>query len=127
MIAGASSIGMALLVVAANDGVMPQTREHLQILSLLGLSRGVVALTKTDLVTAKRALDVELRIAALLEDTALAAAEVFPVSARTGAGIAALRARLLAEAARDGTAPAEGGRAFRLAVDRSFSLAGAGT
>ena len=127
MIAGAASIGMALLVVAADDGVMPQTREHLRILSLLGLTRGVVALTKTDLVDAARVLEVELDIAALLEDTPLAGAAIFPVSAASGAGIAALRARLLAEAA-DETGPQTGPRrAFRLAVDRSFSLAGAGT
>src|SRR5919199_534959 len=102
MIAGAASIGMALLVVAADDGVMPQTREHLQILSLLGIGRGLVALTKTDLVDADRAIEVELEIAALLEGTKLAGAEVFPVSAVTGAGIAALRDRLLAEAAMRG-------------------------
>ena len=126
MIAGASSIGMALLVVAADDGVMPQTREHLQILSLLGLSRGVVALTKTDLVDADRAIEVELEIAALLEGTALAGAEVFPVSTVTGAGVPALRVRLL-QAAALCTVPGEAGQAFRLAVDRSFSLAGTGS
>ena len=126
MIAGASSIGMALLVVAADDGVMPQTREHLQILSLLGISRAAVALTKIDLVDADRALDVELEIAALLEGTGLAGAEVFGVSAVTGAGIPRLRAHLVAEAARD-AAGIDESRAFRLAVDRSFSLAGAGT
>ena len=126
MIAGASSIGMALLVVAADDGVMPQTREHLQILSLLGLSRGVVALTKTDLVDAERAIEVELEIAALLDGTGLAGAEMFPVSVVTGAGIGALRDCLLAEAAHD-AGVFDAGRAFRLAVDRSFSLAGAGT
>ncbi len=129
MIAGASSIGMALLVVAADDGVMPQTREHLQILSLLGISHGVVVLTKTDLVEADRAMDVELEIAALLDGTALSGAEVFPVSTTTGAGVAALRAHLLAEAARatDPDAIAPAGQSFRLAVDRGFSLAGAGT
>ena len=66
MIAGAASIGMALLVVAADDGVMPQTREHLHILSLLGVSRHVVALTKIDRVDALRILAVETEIAALL-------------------------------------------------------------
>ena len=119
MIAGASSIGMALLVVAADDGIMPQTREHLLVLSFLGVSRIVVALTKIDLVTGDRALEVELDIAALLPE-----ADVFPVSVVTGAGVTALRSHLLA--ARDEAAIAEG-RAFRLAVDRSFSLSGAGT
>lgn len=128
MIAGATSIGMALLVVAADDGVMPQTREHLQILSLLGISSAVVALTKTDLVDVDRAIEVELEIVALLEGTTLAGAEVFPVSTVTGAGIRSLRAHLLAAAAADaGTDGGEAGRAFRLSVDRSFSLAGAGT
>ncbi len=127
MIAGASSIGMALLVVAADDGVMPQTREHLQILSLLGISRGLVALTKTDLVDADRAVEVELQIAALLERTPLAGAELFPVSATTGAGVAALRARLLAAAVGHARPDDTAGHAFRLAVDRSFSLAGIGT
>ncbi|MBX9700540.1 MAG: selenocysteine-specific translation elongation factor [Acetobacteraceae bacterium] len=127
MIAGASSIGMALLVVAADDGVMPQTREHLQILSLLGLHRGVVALTKTDLVDTDRAIEVQLDVEALLEGTPLAGAEVFPVSCTTGAGIAALRARLEAEATRAAARADVAHDSFRLAVDRSFSLAGAGT
>ena len=134
MIAGASSIGMALLVVAADDGVMPQTREHLQILSLLGISRAVVALTKVDLVDPDRAIEVELDIAALLNGTELAGAAVFPVSATTGAGIAPLRARLLTEAACQAHPDVQrpnvgrpGDRRFRLAVDRAFSLAGAGT
>ena len=118
MIAGASSIGMALLVVAADDGVMPQTREHFHILSLLGVTRGVVALTKTDLVDADRVFEVELEIAEIVDW------DLFPVSTVTGAGVAALRARLLSEA--DDTAP-DDGSAFRLAVDRSFSLSGAGT
>ncbi len=119
MIAGASSIGMALLVVAADDGVMPQTREHSQILSLLGVSRGIVALTKTDLVDTDRVFEVELEIAGLTDW------EVFPVSTVTGDGVEALRARLLSET--DETGAGDDGRAFRLAVDRSFSLAGAGT
>ncbi len=127
MIAGASSIGMALLVVAADDGVMPQTREHLQILSLLGISHGIVALTKVDLVDADRIIEVELEIATLLEDTALAEAEVFPVSTITGAGIDRLRNRLMKAAALDVKTEDADDHAFRLAVDRSFSLPGAGT
>lgn len=119
MIAGASSIGMALLVVAADDGVMPQTREHWHILSLLGVTRGVVALTKADLVDEDRLFEVELEIAELTDWT------VYPVSAITDAGMEALRTRLLAEA--DTVAANDDGHAFRLAVDRSFSLAGAGT
>ncbi len=127
MIAGASSIGMALLVVAADDGVMPQTREHVQILASLGIARAVVALTKTDLVDADRVAELELEISLLLEGTPLAGAAIFPVSATTGAGVGPLRASLLAEAARDVSAHTADGRAFRLAVDRCFSLAGTGT
>lgn len=119
MIAGASSIGMALLVVAADDGVMPQTREHFSILSLLGVTSGVVALTKTDLVDADRVFEVELEIAGLTDW------DLFPVSTLTGAGIEPLRTRLLAEAGE--MTVREDAHAFRLAVDRSFSLAGAGT
>ncbi len=118
MIAGASSIGMAMLVVAADDGVMPQTREHAAILSLLGITRGIVALTKSDLVDDDRLLDVELQIAALTDWP------VIPVSVVTGAGIAALRSLLAAEV--DDTRATDG-KAFRLAVDRSFTVAGAGT
>ena len=119
MIAGASSIGMALLVVAADDGVMPQTREHWHILALLGVTRGVVALTKTDLVDEDRLFEVELEIAELTDWT------VFPVSVVTNAGVESLRTRLIAET--DAIAANDDGHAFRLAVDRSFSLAGAGT
>ena len=126
MIAGAASIGMALLVVAADDGVMPQTREHLQILSLLGLTRGIVALTKSDLASPDRLEEVELEIMTLLEGTSLADAEIIPVSTITGMGVETLRTRLMEAAASDAAASASG-RAFRLAVDRSFSLAGAGT
>ncbi len=126
MIAGATSIGMALLVVAADDGVMPQTSEHLHVLSLLGINRGAVALTKTDLVDADRVLDVALAVDELLAGSSLAGAEVFPVSSQTGDGIDALLSALLAAAAAHQAAPDDGQR-FRLSVDRCFSLAGAGT
>jgi selenocysteine-specific elongation factor len=125
MLAGAGSIDFALLVVAADDGVMPQTREHLEILSLLGLTRGVVALTKVDLVSPERRAVAAADVVALLDATSLKGAPVVEVSSRTGEGIDALKARLAA-AARDAPARAEG-RLFRLAVDRCFSLAGAGT
>ncbi len=125
MLAGAGGIDFALLVVAANDGMMPQTREHLAILHLLGLSRGLVALTKADLADAARLAQVTGEIRAALADTTLAGAEILPVSALTGLGIDTLRARLIeaeaATAARAATGPA------RLSVDRSFTLTGAGT
>jgi selenocysteine-specific elongation factor len=125
MIAGAASIDMALLVVAADDGVMPQTREHLQILSLLGIEKGLVALTKTDLVDADRLAQVDHEIAAVLATTPLAGAKIMAVSSTTGAGIDALKAELFRLAAQVPHRATD--TRFRLAVDRSFSLSGAGT
>lgn len=125
MIAGAASIDMALLVVAADDGVMPQTREHLQILSLLGISKGLVALTKIDLVDADRIAEVEREIDAVLATTPLAGAHVMTVSSSTGVGIEALKHELCRLAMQEPRRSTD--KAFRLAVDRSFSLAGAGT
>ena len=125
MLAGATGIDFALLVVAADDGVMPQTREHLAILDLLGLSAGLVALTKCDKVGPERLAEVAADVAQLIGRTHLAGAEIVPVSALTGEGIEGLRERLFAAARRLGARRAAG--AFRLAVDRSFTLAGAGT
>ena len=125
MLAGATGIDFALLVVAADDGPRPQTIEHLQILDLLGLTQGMVALTKTDLVTAERQRDVIADIGNLLEATSLRSAPVFPISCRSGAGIEELRAHLESEAAGLAARSVHGG--FRLAVDRSFTIAGTGT
>lgn len=125
MLAGASGIDFALLVVAADDGVMPQTREHLAILDLLGVSRGLVALTKIDLVDADWLDAVEEDVRATLAPTALAAAPILHASSATGEGVARIR-ELLAEAAETRPARPADGR-FRLAVDRCFSLSGAGT
>ena len=121
MLAGAGAIDAALLVVAADDGVMPQTREHAHILDLLGIGRGVVAITKADL-DPERVPAVAAEVGALLAGTALEAAPILPVSAVTGEGIAELLAllRALHAASRDG----EGYP--RLAVDRAFTLSGAG-
>lgn len=125
MLAGAGGIDLALLVVAADDGIMPQTREHLAILDLLRVPRGIVALSKSDLVPAERIAALSAQIAALLAPTALAGSPVLSVSAKSGAGVDTLRAALaLAEA--ETTARASDGR-FRLVIDRSFTLAGAGT
>jgi selenocysteine-specific elongation factor len=125
MLAGATGIDCVLLVVAADDGPMPQTREHLQILDLLGLSAGAVALTKIDAVSAERVAQAEAEIAELLSTTALAAAPVFRVSSVTGEGVDVLRRWLEAESARL-PARSQCGH-FRLAIDRCFTLAGAGT
>lgn len=111
MISGATGIDFALLLVAADDGVMPQTREHLAVLSLLGIDRGVVAITKIDRVDEARVQEVAQQVTALLADTPLAHAPIIPVSATRGDGVAELRQLLRAEAARldaahgpDGTA-----------------------
>lgn len=125
MVAGAAGIDFVLLVVAADDGPMPQTREHLQVLNLLGLGVGVIALTKIDRVTPERAAEAQVETRALLQDSPLASAPIFPVCALSGQGIPALAARLQAVAAAS-RARRAGGR-FRLAVDRSFTIAGAGT
>lgn len=125
MLAGASGIDFALLVVAADDGVMPQTREHLAILDLLGIRRGLVALSKADLADEARRADVADEIRETLAGTALEGAPILPVSARTGEGMEALREALSRAEAETATPPDAG--AFRLSVDRSFTLAGAGT
>ncbi|WP_409460437.1 selenocysteine-specific translation elongation factor [Stenotrophomonas maltophilia] len=131
MVAGATGIDVALLVVAADDGVMPQTREHLAILQLLGVDRGAVALTKIDRVDVARIAQVEIQIAALLARTSLQDAPVFACNSLDAddAGVAALRSHLHAWAAgTDSAHPAERqGELFRMPVDRVFSLAGHGT
>ncbi|MDD5250111.1 MAG: selenocysteine-specific translation elongation factor [Rhodocyclaceae bacterium] len=124
MLAGATGIDFLLLAVAADDGPMPQTREHLAIAGLLGLERGAVALTKTDAVTPQRQDAARAEIAALLAGTPLAQAPIFPVAAPRGAGIDALHAHLLAAAATHGERHGRGG--FRLAIDRVFTLQGIG-
>jgi len=131
MLAGATGIAHALLVVAADDGVMPQTREHLAVVALLGVNQGTVAITKIDRLDpatrAARLAEVQAEVRALLAPTALAEAPMFPVSAVTGEGVEALRLHLLASARPPGAASLQdGARAFRLAVDRAFTLAGVG-
>ena len=134
MLAGATGIGFALLVIAADDGVMPQTREHLQILQLLQLQRGAIALTKVDLVDAARVAQVENDIHQLLASTFLADAQIFQISTVTGTGVIDLKESLFAEAqqwhrtrADIPTISADPLQQFRLAVDRCFSLEGRGT
>lgn len=126
MISGASGIDFALLLVAADDGVMPQTREHLAVLSLLGLSRGAVLITKADRADAARIEAVRCEVRALLEGSTLANAPVLVISAASGDGIEVLRALLFA-AARSASRNERNGAAFRLAIDRAFTLDGVGT
>jgi selenocysteine-specific elongation factor len=125
MVAGATGIDIVLLVVAADDGVMPQTREHLAIIDLLGIPRGVVAVTKADLADPDWLEMVVEDVGGLLEGTSIAGAPIVPVSARSGAGLPELLATLdeVAEEAeaRHSNLP------LRLPVDRVFTIAGAGT
>ncbi len=125
MLAGATGIDFVLLVIAADDGPMPQTREHLDIVELLGIRQGAVALTKIDGVSSERQAQATAEIADLLAGTALADAPIFPVAAITGEGIASLRAHLDRMATEIGERTRQGG--FRLAIDRCFTLSGAGT
>ncbi len=126
MIAGAAGIDRALLVVAADEGVMPQTREHLEILEVLGVRDGVVALAKADLVAPELLESARERVAAALVGGPLAEAPVVACSAATGAGLEAVRQAILASA-RSVVRADEPHRPFRLAVDRVFTLPGAGT
>jgi len=125
MVAGASGVDLLMLVIAADEGVMPQTREHLHICTLLGISKGLVAVTKTDMVDEDWLALVMDDVQQYLQDTFLAAAPVIPVSAVTGAGLPELVAALdtLAAAVED-----KGNHGvFRLPVDRVFTMKGFGT
>lgn len=124
MLAGAAGIDFVLLVVAADDGVMPQTREHLAIVDLLGIQRGAVAISKCDRVDGDRLQAVKAEVQMLLATTRLASAPLFAVSAQDGSGVEGLRAHLQAVAAGEQPAAKAGG--LRLVVDRRFALAGAG-
>jgi len=127
MLAGVAAVEAALLVVAADDGIMPQTREHLDILNLLGIDRAVVALSKIDRCPDTRTQTVSGEIRALLAETALTNAPIVPVSSHDGSGIEALREALMALSAdRDDPAPGSE-QYFRFLVDRSFTVRGAGT
>ena len=125
MLAGASGIDGVLLVVAADESVMPQTREHFDICRLLGVTSGIVALTKADLVDRETVELVALETADLLDGSPLEGAPVVPVSARTGEGVEEVRSALLAMAARCAVRTPAG--AARLPIDRAFTVRGFGT
>ncbi len=125
MVAGASGIDMVLLVVAADDSVMPQTREHVEILDLLGVDRGVIAITKTDLAEPDMVEMVAQEVGELLADTCLADSAMVRVSTVTGAGIDDLRQAIGRVVQRFAADQAVG--PFRLHVDRVFTIAGRGT
>jgi selenocysteine-specific elongation factor len=125
MLAGASGIDLVLLVIAADEGICPQTREHFEICRLLGVQRGVVALTKSDLVDADALGLVRLEAEEFVKGSFLSGVPILPVSAKTGAGIAELKATLV-QAARELRAR-DTSRYFRLPIDRSFPVRGFGT
>ena len=128
MLAGVAAIDLALLVVAADDGPMPQTREHLAILTLLGVPALVLALSKIDRVSPQRLLAARAELAALLADGPYASAPVFALATPSGVGVAALRGHLAEAASQQAQrrAQAQPAGCFRLAIDRSFSRDGAG-
>lgn len=124
MLAGAQGIDLVLLVVAADDGVMPQTREHLAIVELLGIPRALVAISKCDRVDPARVQAVREQIESLLAPGPYAGAPQIALSSVTGEGVETLRLALL-DAQRDVLQRSSRG-GFRLAIDRAFSVAGAG-
>jgi selenocysteine-specific elongation factor len=125
MLAGVGGIDLVLLVIAADESIKPQTREHFDICRLLGIPRGIIAITKSDLVDADGLGLVRLEVEEFMRGSFLEAAPIIPVSARTGAGLDVLKQELLRSAqsvpARDAT------RHFRLPIDRSFAMKGFGT
>jgi selenocysteine-specific elongation factor len=125
MVAGASGIDLALLVVAADEGIMPQTEEHLAILEQLGVRAGIPVITKTDLVESEWVELVSQELAERLRESGLDFDPPVAVSARTGAGVDFLRDRLRGRAAT--LARPHQDDLFRLPIDRSFSVAGVGT
>lgn len=129
MLAGVAAVDFALLVVAADDGPMPQTREHLDIIQLLGIQQGAIALTKVDLVDEARLGEVNRELQVLLQNTVLAQAPIFSVANTSGQGIKELRDYLgdfakQSSISPDSTLPA---KMPRYCVDRSFTLKGFGT
>jgi selenocysteine-specific elongation factor len=125
MLAGAGGIDIVLLVVACDESIMPQTREHFDICRLLGVERGVIALTKCDLATSDVRELVRLEVTDFVRGSFLEGAPIVPVSARIGEGLDALKQELLRAAA---AAPGkDSARWFRLPIDRSFAMKGFGT
>src|ERR1700722_9547311 len=125
MLAGAGGIDLVLWVIAADEGIKPQTREHFEICSLLGIPRGIIAITKSDLVDADTLGMVRLEIEEFVRASFLEGAPIVPVSAKTGDGLDALKRELLhaaqAVAARDAT------RHLRLPIAGAFAMKGFGT
>ena len=126
MLAGVCAIDAALLVVAADDGVMPQTLEHVHILDLLGIEHGIAVITKADRVSQERVDAVRAEVGALLSTTRLASYSILAASAVSGLGLPELR-QSLARLSTGMRRRAVEGQNFRLAIDRAFTVAGSGT
>jgi len=125
MLAGVGGIDMALLIIAADEGVMPQTREHLAILDLLGMKNGIVVITKKDLVDSEMLELVTMDIEEVLKGTTLAKSQIIPVSAMTGENLPTLITAI--DSMLDKTAPKRDIGKPRLPIDRIFTIAGFGT
>jgi selenocysteine-specific elongation factor len=125
MLAGAAGIDVVLLVIAADESIKPQTREHFDICRLLGVKRGVVALTKSDLVDRDMLGLVRLEVEEYLRGSFLEQAQIVPVSAKTGAGLAELKKALHSVATE--IPGKDAARYFRLPIDRAFAMKGFGT
>lgn len=125
MIAGAQGVDLFMLLVAADDGIMPQTREHLDIIELLDVHAGIVVITKIDAVDTHRVEEVRRAVRDLLHGRAFGAAPILPVSSRTGEGIGALKRELEGICAR--VVRKRGDKPFRMPIDRSFTIKGFGT
>src|SRR5215831_19359513 len=125
MLAGAGGIDVVLLVVAADESIKPQTREHFEICRMLGIPHGLVAISKADLVDADVLDLVKLEVEEFVRGSFLESAPIVPVSARTGAGLVALKKELLRAA--QVAAKKDASRHLRLPIDRSFAMKGFGT
>jgi selenocysteine-specific elongation factor len=125
MLAGAAGIDLVLLVIAADESIKPQTREHFDICRLLGVQRGIVALTKSDLVDSDAAQLARMEVEEFLQGSFLEKAPIVAVSAKTGAGLEELRAALHSVAAE--VPGKDAARDFRLPIDRSFAMKGFGS
>ncbi len=125
MLAGASGIDLVLLVISADEAIKPQTREHFEICRLLGVKRGVIALTKSDLVDAQSRELARMEVEEFVKGSFLANAAIVPVSAKNGDGLRELKKAL--EQAASQITEKDAGRYFRLPVDRSFPVKGFGT
>jgi selenocysteine-specific elongation factor len=125
MLAGAAGIDLVLLVIAADESIQPQTREHFDICRLLGVKRGIVVLTKSDLVDSDMLGLVRLEVEEYLRGSFLEQAQIVPVSAKTGAGLAELK-KVLHSVATE-IPGKDAARYFRLPIDRAFAMKGFGT